>query len=81
MAAHRGTLSAPVLIGVGAAFDMIAGTVARAPRFLQQTGCEWVFRLAQEPGRLWRRYLESNSRFVRMLLEERLRPTRHQGDA
>ncbi len=81
MAAHRSALEAPVLIGVGAAFDMISGTVARAPRFLQQTGCEWVFRLAQEPGRLWRRYLESNSRFVRMLVEERLRPTRHQGDA
>jgi N-acetylglucosaminyldiphosphoundecaprenol N-acetyl-beta-D-mannosaminyltransferase len=80
MAAHRPALKAPVLIGVGAAFDMIAGTVARAPRFLRQTGCEWMFRVMQEPRRLCRRYLESNSRFVMMLIEERLRLTRHEGD-
>jgi N-acetylglucosaminyldiphosphoundecaprenol N-acetyl-beta-D-mannosaminyltransferase len=81
MAAHRPALKAPVLIGVGGAFDMMAGKVARAPRFLQQTGCEWMFRLVQEPRRLWRRYLESNSKFAMMLLEERLRLMRHQGDA
>jgi N-acetylglucosaminyldiphosphoundecaprenol N-acetyl-beta-D-mannosaminyltransferase len=81
MAAHRRALRAPVLIGVGAAFDMLAGTVARAPRFLQRTGCEWVFRLAQEPRRLSRRYLESNSKFALSLLGEKLRQTKHQAHA
>jgi N-acetylglucosaminyldiphosphoundecaprenol N-acetyl-beta-D-mannosaminyltransferase len=81
MAAHRGALKAPVLIGVGAAFDMLAGTVTRAPRFLQRTGCEWMFRLAQEPRRLSRRYLESNSKFAMMLIGEKLRLTKHHADA
>jgi len=81
MAAHRGALKAPVLIGVGAAFDMLAGTVTRAPRFLQRTGCEWMFRLAQEPRRLTRRYLESNTKFAMMVIGEKLRLTRRHADA
>lgn len=81
MAAHRAALKAPVLIGVGAAFDMIAGTVKRAPRFLRRTGCEWMFRVAQEPGRLTKRYLHSNSRFVISLIGERLHFGRHEADA
>jgi N-acetylglucosaminyldiphosphoundecaprenol N-acetyl-beta-D-mannosaminyltransferase len=80
MAAHRHALKAPVLIGVGAAFDMLAGTVRRAPRFLQQTGCEWIFRVAQEPRRLSRRYLKSNSKFLAMLIGEELGLTRPQAD-
>ena len=81
MAAHRGALKAPVLIGVGAAFDMLAGTVTRAPRFLQRTGCEWMFRLAQEPRRLSRRYLKSNSKFAMMLIGEKLHLTKRHADA
>ena len=81
MAAHRPALKAPVLIGVGAAFDMLAGRVTRAPRFLQRTGCEWMFRIAQEPRRLSRRYLESNSKFAMMLIGEKLGLTKHQADA
>jgi N-acetylglucosaminyldiphosphoundecaprenol N-acetyl-beta-D-mannosaminyltransferase len=77
MAAHRGALKAPVLIGVGAAFDMLAGTVMRAPRFLQRTGCEWMFRMVQEPRRLSRRYLQSNSKFAMMLIGQKLRLTKH----
>jgi N-acetylglucosaminyldiphosphoundecaprenol N-acetyl-beta-D-mannosaminyltransferase len=77
MAAHRPSLKAPVLIGVGAAFDMLAGNVARAPRFLQRSGCEWMFRMAQEPRRLSRRYLESNSKFAMMLIGQKLRLTKH----
>lgn len=77
MAAHRSTLKAPVLIGVGAAFDMLAGRVTRAPRFLQRTGCEWMFRMAQEPRRLTRRYLEANSKFAMMLIGQKLRFTKH----
>jgi N-acetylglucosaminyldiphosphoundecaprenol N-acetyl-beta-D-mannosaminyltransferase len=81
MAAHRGALKAPVLIGVGAAFDMLAGKVTRAPRFLQRTGCEWMFRLAQEPRRLSRRYFESNSKFAMKLIGEKLHLTKRHADA
>jgi N-acetylglucosaminyldiphosphoundecaprenol N-acetyl-beta-D-mannosaminyltransferase len=64
MAAMRGRLDAPVLVGVGAAFDFHAGLVPQAPGWMQSSGLEWAFRLAQEPRRLWRRYLRYNPRFV-----------------
>ena len=64
MAAHRDRLRAPVLIGVGAAFDIHAGLVQRAPRFLRRTGFEWTYRLILEPKRLWWRYLSSNPLFL-----------------
>jgi len=64
MAAMRPRLRAPVLVGVGAAFDFHAGLVPQAPPRLQAAGLEWAFRLAREPRRLWRRYLRSNPRFV-----------------
>jgi N-acetylglucosaminyldiphosphoundecaprenol N-acetyl-beta-D-mannosaminyltransferase len=58
MAEHVGRVGAPVLVGVGAAFDFLAGTKKQAPRWMQHSGLEWLFRLASEPRRLWRRYLE-----------------------
>jgi len=64
MAALRPDLEAPVLVGVGAAFDFLAGLVPQAPPMLQKAGLEWAYRLAQEPRRLWRRYLRYNPRFV-----------------
>jgi N-acetylglucosaminyldiphosphoundecaprenol N-acetyl-beta-D-mannosaminyltransferase len=64
MARHIGRLSAPVLIGVGAAFDFHAGLKRQAPRVMQRAGLEWLFRMASEPRRLWRRYLRNNPRFV-----------------
>jgi N-acetylglucosaminyldiphosphoundecaprenol N-acetyl-beta-D-mannosaminyltransferase len=64
MAAHTGRLEASVLIGVGAAFDIHAGLVRQAPRWVQHSGLEWAFRLAQEPRRLWRRYLYTIPRFL-----------------
>ncbi len=64
MAAMRSRLDAPVLIGVGAAFDFHAGLIPQAPERMQRLGLEWLFRLIQEPGRLWRRYLRYNPRFV-----------------
>jgi N-acetylglucosaminyldiphosphoundecaprenol N-acetyl-beta-D-mannosaminyltransferase len=64
MARMRDRLDAPVLIGVGAAFDFHAGLVPQAPDALQRLGMEWAFRLVQEPRRLWRRYLRYNPRFV-----------------
>lgn len=63
MAEHRGRINA-VMIGVGAAFDFHAGVVQRAPRWMRDNGLEWLHRLASEPGRLWKRYLVTNSLFI-----------------
>jgi N-acetylglucosaminyldiphosphoundecaprenol N-acetyl-beta-D-mannosaminyltransferase len=72
MAAHVGRLSAPVLAGVGAAFDFQAGLKRQAPRWVQRSGLEWVFRLLMEPRRLWRRYLLNNPRFLWLILLQAL---------
>ncbi|HEY4278333.1 MAG TPA: WecB/TagA/CpsF family glycosyltransferase [Conexibacter sp.] len=64
MAAMRDRLDAPVLVGVGAAFDFHAGLVPQAPPWMQRHGLEWLFRLKQEPRRLWKRYARHNPRFV-----------------
>jgi N-acetylglucosaminyldiphosphoundecaprenol N-acetyl-beta-D-mannosaminyltransferase len=64
MVRMRPLLKAPVLIAVGAAFDFHSGTVRQAPLWMQRSGLEWVFRLATDPGRLWRRYLVDNPWFV-----------------
>lgn len=64
MATMRDQLDAAVLVGVGAAFDFHAGLVKQAPPWMQDLGLEWLFRLLQEPRRLWRRYLHYNPRFV-----------------
>ncbi len=63
MAQHRGQIDA-VMIGVGAAFDFHAGTIRRAPRWMQNAGLEWLHRLCSEPRRLWRRYLVTNTLFL-----------------
>jgi N-acetylglucosaminyldiphosphoundecaprenol N-acetyl-beta-D-mannosaminyltransferase len=55
--AHKHELGVPVSMGVGCVLDLLAGSVRRAPVWMQRSGLEWAFRLAQEPGRLWRRYL------------------------
>jgi N-acetylglucosaminyldiphosphoundecaprenol N-acetyl-beta-D-mannosaminyltransferase len=59
-----------VLIGLGAAFDYHAGVIKRAPRWMQQHGLEWLFRLAAEPRRLWRRYCVTNALFIYHVLRE-----------
>lgn len=60
---HRGKVQA-VMLGVGAAFDFIAGTKPQAPSWVQKIGLEWLFRLLSEPGRLWKRYIIHNPRFI-----------------
>jgi N-acetylglucosaminyldiphosphoundecaprenol N-acetyl-beta-D-mannosaminyltransferase len=72
MAQTAGTLSVPVMIGVGAAFDYLAGTKPTAPTLLRHIGFEWLFRLAVEPRRLWRRYLVGNATFLLLLAREQL---------
>ncbi|MDX8377510.1 MAG: WecB/TagA/CpsF family glycosyltransferase, partial [Mariprofundales bacterium] len=65
-----------VLIGVGAAFDFFAGSVKRAPLWMQKSGLEWFYRLCSEPRRLWRRYLVTNSLFILYWLKDRLKDLR-----
>jgi N-acetylglucosaminyldiphosphoundecaprenol N-acetyl-beta-D-mannosaminyltransferase len=64
MAENRAKLQAPVLIGVGAAFDFLAGVKSQAPPWMQRNGLEWFFRLITEPRRLWKRYLIHNTIFI-----------------
>ncbi|MBN1564307.1 MAG: WecB/TagA/CpsF family glycosyltransferase [Anaerolineae bacterium] len=68
MATYRPFLHATILIGVGAAFDILSGNKRQAPRWMQRHGLEWSFRLMQEPKRLWRRYLIYNPRFLLAVL-------------
>lgn len=64
MSEMRPRLAAPLLVGVGAAFDFHAGIVSQAPAWMQSRGLEWLYRLTREPKRLWRRYLTQNPRFM-----------------
>ena len=75
MHAHREEIPA-VMLGVGAAFDFLAGTKPQAPKWMQSSGLEWLFRLSTEPRRLWRRYLRHNPRFAVLAVVQLLR-TRH----
>lgn len=72
MDAHVGRISAPVMIGVGAAFDFHAGLKSQAPRFIQRSGFEWLYRLVTEPQRLWKRYLVNNPLFIMSILGQKL---------
>lgn len=64
---HREALATPAILGVGGAFDVLAGYVPRAPRLMQEAGLEWAWRLAMEPRKLWKRYLVTNSAFLALL--------------
>lgn len=69
MLEHRSAIRC-VMLGVGAAFDFIAGTIPEAPRWMQRAGLEWMFRLGTDPRRLWKRYLKHNPRFVALVVRE-----------
>ncbi len=77
MAARQGRIPA-TMVGVGAAFDFLAGTKRQAPAFMQRTGLEWFFRLVTEPRRLWRRYLSTNPRFIGLFAAQLLAHRRGQ---
>lgn len=81
MAEHRAALDAPVLVGVGAAFDFHAGTVRQAPAALQRAGLEWAYRLVKEPRRLWRRYLVYNPWFMALVAVRLWRARGHDAPA
>jgi N-acetylglucosaminyldiphosphoundecaprenol N-acetyl-beta-D-mannosaminyltransferase len=81
MAAHKNEVNA-VMLGVGAAFDFLAGRKQQAPSLVQRLGLEWLYRLVHEPRRLWRRYLYRNPRFVALFGAQLLRERRrHAGRA
>ncbi|PXX38179.1 WecB/TagA/CpsF family glycosyltransferase [Burkholderia sp. MS455] len=63
----KSQLGVDFVMGVGGTFDVVAGKVKRAPLWMQRSGLEWAFRVIQEPGRMWKRYLSTNSRFLVML--------------
>jgi len=67
---HGRLLGVPVLVGVGGSFEMLGGVLRRAPRLMQRLGCEWLYRLLLEPGRLWKRYLVGNCRFLAIVLRQ-----------
>lgn len=70
MRRHYRALDVPFVMGVGGSFDVFAGQTARAPRWMQRAGLEWMFRLVQEPRRLWKRYLVGNTLFVNLVVRE-----------
>ena len=69
----RDQLGVTFVMGVGGTFDVVAGKVKRAPVWMQKYGLEWFYRVIQEPGRMWRRYLTTNSKFAWLLAKEKLR--------
>lgn len=81
MANHRERLTAPALLGVGAAFDFHTGRVSQAPRWMMRAGLEWLYRLLQEPRRLWRRYLILNPLFLAHVVLQLLGLRRYGSDA
>jgi N-acetylglucosaminyldiphosphoundecaprenol N-acetyl-beta-D-mannosaminyltransferase len=70
MKAHYRELGVPFVMGVGGTFDVFAGRVSRAPRWMQRAGLEWSYRLAQEPRRMWKRYLVGNTRFLSLVARD-----------
>lgn len=69
---HVGRLNHAVILPVGAAFDFLSGRIPQAPQWMRKSGLEWLFRLASEPKRLWKRYLIENPLFVLMLIGQAL---------
>ena len=81
LARHRDRLAVPFAMGVGGAFDVLAGVRRRAPGWMQRVGLEWLYRLAQDPRRLARRYVVGNTRFTWLVLREALLGSRRRGSA
>jgi len=65
------------VMGVGGSFDVVAGKVKRAPLWMQNAGLEWFYRFAQEPKRMWKRYLVGNSKFIGLVLKEKFKRFNH----
>lgn len=70
---YQSSLKVPFCMGVGGSFDVLVGKIKRAPGWMQKLGLEWFYRLLQEPTRMWKRYLVTNSLFLFYLLKEKLK--------
>lgn len=70
---YKDIINTPFIMGVGGSFDVVAGKVTRAPLWMQKTGLEWFYRFLQEPRRMWKRYLVTNSLFIWYMLKEKIR--------
>lgn len=68
---YKDVMKIPFVMGVGGSFDVVAGKVKRAPRWMQQSGLEWLYRVGQEPSRMWKRYLVTNSLFIFYVIREK----------
>lgn len=75
LASYRDSLGVPFVMGVGGAFDVVAGKVRRAPVIMQSLGFEWLYRVYQEPRRMWWRYARTNTLFAILLIREMVRRT------
>lgn len=69
---YKNIIQTPFIMGVGGSFDVIAGKVKRAPLWMQKSGLEWFYRFLQEPRRMWKRYLYTNSMFLWLVFKEKL---------
>lgn len=67
---YKESIRAPFIMGVGGSFDVVAGLVKRAPQWMQASGLEWLYRVYQEPKRMWKRYLFTNTFFILLLSKE-----------
>lgn len=68
---YKDLIRVPFIMGIGGSFDVISGKIKRAPVWMQKSGLEWFYRVIQEPGRMWKRYLMTNSEFVYLIMKER----------
>jgi N-acetylglucosaminyldiphosphoundecaprenol N-acetyl-beta-D-mannosaminyltransferase len=68
---YKNIIRIPFIMGVGGSFDVIAGKTKRAPVWMQKAGLEWFYRVAQEPRRMWKRYLVGNSAFIYLVIKEK----------
>ena len=75
LARHQARLRPRVLMGVGGLFDFYSGSIPRAPIWMREVGLEWTWRLMQEPGRMWRRYLVGNPLFLYRVYRQKLKET------
>ena len=68
---HKDLYSVPVSIGIGVSFEFFAGMIKRAPRWMQNAGLEWFWRVLMEPGRLWKRYFIDDMKIFRLVLKQK----------
>lgn len=69
---YKNTINVPFIMGVGGSFDVIAGKTKRAPKWMQKYGLEWFYRVIQEPGRMWKRYLITNTLFIYKIIQQKV---------